>query len=80
MNAETILLLVPLAGVIALVYAFMRTRWINRQDAGTPEMTEIAGHIADGARAFLRREYRVLVIFVLAVAALLAVGESGRPG
>ncbi len=78
MNAETILLLVPLAGVIALVYAFMRARWINRQEAGTDSMIEIAGHIADGARAFLRREYRVLVVFVLAVAALLAVANMGE--
>jgi K(+)-stimulated pyrophosphate-energized sodium pump len=42
-------------------------------------MVEIAGYIAEGARAFLRREYRVLIIFVLAVAALLAVANY-EPG
>ncbi|MEX2400098.1 MAG: sodium-translocating pyrophosphatase [Rhodothermales bacterium] len=73
MTAETITLLIPIAGLLALAYAFQRTRWINRQDAGTDEMIEIAGHIADGARAFLRREYRVLIVFVMAVAAILAV-------
>ena len=78
MNAETILLLVPLTGVVALAYAFIRTRWINKQDAGTEAMIEIAGHIADGAKAFLRREYRVLLIFVLAVAALLAVANVNQ--
>lgn len=78
MNAETILYLVPLAGVIALAYAFARTQWIKRQDAGLETMQEIAGHIADGARAFLRREYRVLSVFVLAVAVLLAIANMGE--
>ena len=77
MNAETILYLIPLSGLLALAYAFTRTRWINRQDPGTEEMQEIAGHIAEGARAFLRREYRVLFVFVLAVSALLAGANAG---
>ncbi len=73
MELETLLLvLAPLAGLLALGYAFLRTRWIGRQPAGTDEMVEIAHAIAEGARAFLRREYRVLVVFVVAVAALLA--------
>ncbi len=75
MNLETILYLIPIAGLIALAYAFVRTRWINRQDPGTESMVEIAGHIADGARAFLRREYRVLSVFVLAVAVILALAN-----
>ncbi|MEX0600062.1 MAG: sodium/proton-translocating pyrophosphatase, partial [Rhodothermales bacterium] len=78
MTAETITLLIPIAGLLALAYAFQRTRWINRQDAGTDEMIEIAGHIADGARAFLRREYRVLIVFVMAVAAILAVANMNQ--
>ena len=73
------LYLIPVAGLLALGYAFLRTQWIGRQEAGTPEMVEIASNIAEGALAFLRREYRVLVVFVLAVAALLAVvNATGR--
>ena len=68
--------LVPLAGVVALVYALYRARWIARQDAGDARMREIAASIAEGARAFLRREYVVLGIFVAVVAVLLAVGYS----
>ncbi len=79
MNAETIVFLIPLAGLIALAYAFLRTRWINRQESGTDAMQEIASHIAEGARAFLRREYRVLVVFVLAVGSILAVANMGIP-
>src|SRR5687768_8362013 len=57
--------LIPFAGVLALIFAFVRSSWISRQDAGTPEMKVIAGHIREGAMAFLTREYRVLAIFVI---------------
>ena len=60
------------AGVIALVYALVKSNWIKGQDAGTDRMKEIAGYIQDGAMAFLGREYRVLSVFVVVVAALLA--------
>ncbi|NNE46899.1 MAG: sodium-translocating pyrophosphatase [Rhodothermales bacterium] len=78
MDSQLILYLVPVAGLIALLYAFVRARWVSRQDSGTDEMIEIANNIAEGARAFLRQEYRVLVIFVLAVGALLAFANAGR--
>src|SRR5690606_27333919 len=67
-----LLVLAPVAGLLALGYAFTRTQWIGKQPAGTDEMVEIAHAIAEGARAFLRREYRVLIVFVAAVAAILA--------
>jgi len=65
------------AGVVALVFAIIKTRWINRQEVGTEVMAEISGHIREGAMAFLRREYRVLGVFVLAVGVLLALGNAG---
>jgi K(+)-stimulated pyrophosphate-energized sodium pump len=71
--------LVPLAGLLALLYALGRTRWISRQDPGTPEMQQIASAIAEGARAFLRREYRVLALFVVVVAILLAIFNARQP-
>ena len=70
--------LIPLAGVLALLYAFSRTRWVAKQPAGTDLMVEISDAIAEGARAFLRREYRVLVVFVFAVGALLAVANMNE--
>ncbi len=72
MDAAMIIYLVPATGLIALLYAYTRASWVNKQDPGTAEMVEISGHIADGARAFLSREYRVLGYFVAAVAVLLA--------
>ncbi|MBX7058951.1 MAG: sodium-translocating pyrophosphatase [Leptospirales bacterium] len=59
------------AGVLALLYAFWRTAWIQRQDPGTEKMQKIGSYIAEGAMAFLKAEYRTLVIFVVVVAALL---------
>ncbi len=73
-----ILIWVPvLTGIIALVYAFYRAKWVNKQDPGPEKLQEIARSIREGAMAFLGREYRVLSIFVLVVAILLVVGNKG---
>jgi len=66
------------AGVLAMLYAFWKTSWITRQDEGTARMKQIGSSIADGAMAFLKAEYRVLSIFVLAVAVLLSIANSGK--
>ncbi len=66
------------AWVLALVFAFYRLRWVEAQNQGTAEMVTIAGHIREGAMAFLRREYRVLALFVALVAMLLALGYRGE--
>ena len=71
MDASLITYLVPLSGLLALGYAFLTARWVGRQPAGTDRMIEISAAIAEGARAFLGREYRVLALFVIAVAVLL---------
>ena len=60
------------AGVLAMLYAFWKTNWINGQDEGTDRMKQIGASIADGAMAFLKAEYRVLAVFVVIVACLLA--------
>ncbi|MDX1439532.1 MAG: sodium/proton-translocating pyrophosphatase, partial [Rubricoccaceae bacterium] len=70
--------LVPAAGVLALAYAFLKAQWVKKQDVGTDQMAEIASNIADGAKAFLSREYRVLVVFVALIAAILAFANMGR--
>ena len=71
MDSQTLLLLAPIAGVIALVYAFVTAGWVGKQDAGNTEMKTIAGKIQEGAMAFLSAEYKVLAVFVLAVAGVL---------
>jgi len=66
--------IIPLFGILALLYTFWKTSWIKKQDPGTEKMQKISQHIAEGAMAFLKAEYRVLAVFVLFVALLLAYG------
>ncbi|MFH2051735.1 MAG: sodium-translocating pyrophosphatase [bacterium] len=68
--------LIPAAGVLALLFAAYKASWVKRQDPGDEKMRTIAGHIHEGAMAFLNREYRVLAVFVIIVAVLLAVGNA----
>src|SRR4030067_3050961 len=64
--------IIPFFGILALLYTFWKTSWIKKQDPGTEKMQKISQHIAEGAMAFLKAEYRVLAVFVLFVALLLA--------
>ncbi|GAB4557650.1 MAG: sodium-translocating pyrophosphatase [Haliangiales bacterium] len=77
---DWLLFVIPATGLAGLLFAWYKASWVNRQDPGNERMQEIAGYVQEGAMAFLRREYKVLTIFVIAVAALLgvsnAVGES----
>ncbi|MCS6974230.1 MAG: sodium/proton-translocating pyrophosphatase, partial [Cyclobacteriaceae bacterium] len=68
----------PLFGVLGLVFVIWKSAWINRQDAGSDKMKKIAGHIAEGAMAFLKAEYKILAIFVICVAILLAVTANAE--
>ena len=72
---QNLLYLVPVFGIIALLYTFVKSGWVTRQAAGDARMTEIAGYIADGAMAFLKAEYRVLGIFV-GITSVLLLGIS----
>ncbi len=69
----------PVAGLLALIFAWMKASWVSKQDPGDANMVEIAGQIQEGALAFLRAEYRVLSIFVLIVGAVLGVAYFGDP-
>jgi len=78
MDTNTYLWIVLSAGVVALIFAFIKSNWINKQDQGTDKMEQIGKSIADGAMAFLRAEYRVLSFFVFIVALLLGFANAGR--
>ena len=56
---------VPVAGIVALIFAFVLSSRIEKADAGNDRMKEIASYIQEGAMAFLTREYRSLAIFVI---------------
>lgn len=69
---QNLLYTLPLFGVLGLLYVVWKSAWVAKQDAGTDKMKKIASHIAEGAMAFLKAEYKILAIFVVCVALLLA--------
>ena len=68
---ENLFYLIPVSGVTAMIFALWKSSWINKQDPGNEKMQDIGLAIREGATAFIKREYQVLTVFVLVVAALL---------
>lgn len=68
---SSLVYLLPIFGVVSLVYMFFLQKWVAKQDAGDAKMQVIAKHISDGAMAFLKAEYRILAIFVVVASILL---------
>ena len=64
---------VPVCAVIALIFAYGLAKWIGSMDSGTDRMKEISGYIHEGAMAFLRREYKTMVIVVAVLFVLIGV-------
>ena len=73
---EQMLFLVPLAGLLGLLFAVILKQQIAKEDAGTDRMKEIAGAIAEGAKAFLASEYRILVVFVAVLFVVIGLGTK----
>ncbi|MCF6184836.1 MAG: sodium-translocating pyrophosphatase [Bacteroidales bacterium] len=74
---ETLIYSIIGAGVLGIFFTIIKSAWVKKQSAGTAKMQTIAKHISDGAMAFLKAEYKVLVVFVASVALLLYFkGES----
>ncbi len=68
---ENIQFILPVLALIGFIFMFAKSSWVTKQEVGTEKMSVIAENIAKGAMAFLKAEYKVLSIFVLAVAILL---------
>jgi len=76
---QQLIYVAPLIGILALIFVFIRSAWVTKHDAGSDKMKEIAGYIADGAMAFLKAEYRVLLIFASMVIAVLLALSWNNP-
>ena len=68
---EMIVKFLPLFGLLAMLFVIWKNSWVAKQDVGSEKMARIAKNIADGAMSFLKAEYKMLGIFVAAVAVLL---------
>ena len=77
---ELIVNYLPLFGVVALAFVFFKNTWVSKQDEGNEKMARIAKNIADGAMSFLKAEYKILSLFVVAVAILLFLKGSAETG
>jgi len=75
----TLFYLVPAFGVLALLYTFVKSAWVSKQDAGNDRMKEISKYIAEGAMAFLKAEYKILTYFVVIAGLLLAFMGYSNP-
>lgn len=62
------------AAVVGLLIAFCLASWISKASEGTDRMKEIAGYIREGAMAFLKREYRTMVIVIVVLFLLIGIG------
>ncbi|HRO47083.1 sodium-translocating pyrophosphatase [Agriterribacter sp.] len=71
--------LVPLLGLLGLLYTFIKFNWVVKQDAGSERMKEISNYIAEGAMAFLKAEWKILGYFVAIVAILLGIMAQANP-
>lgn len=79
MFMENLIYLVPAMAVVGLLYTFVKFNWVSKQDAGNERMKEISNHIAEGAMAFLKAEWKILGYFVVIVAILLGVMAMANP-
>ncbi|WP_138305944.1 MULTISPECIES: sodium-translocating pyrophosphatase [unclassified Clostridium] len=71
---EQMLFLVPVVGLLGLLFAIILRQQVIKEDPGTDKMREIADAIAEGANAFLASEYRILVIFVAVLFFVIGLG------
>jgi K(+)-stimulated pyrophosphate-energized sodium pump len=76
---ENLIFILPIFGVVALVYMVFLSKWVRSQSSGNAKMVEISNYIREGAMAFLKAEYRVLAIFVLIAGAVLGVVSTIVP-
>jgi K(+)-stimulated pyrophosphate-energized sodium pump len=77
---ELIITFLPAFGILALLFVFLKNNWVAKQEVGSEKMARIAKNIADGAMSFLKAEYKILSIFVAAVAVLLFFKGSNEEG
>ena len=76
---DKLIYLVPVMGLIGLLYTLVKFQWVSKQDAGNDRMKEISNYIAEGAMAFLKAEWKILGYFVVIVGILLALMAQSNP-
>ena len=78
MNTPSIFWLVPAASLVALAVAWIFYSRMKREDEGTERMREIAAHVRKGAMAYLRQQYKVVLVVFLVLALFFAYLPTAR--
>ena len=73
---NSLVYMIPLMGIIGLIVMAIKSAWVSKQDSGDQKMTDLALHIADGAKAFLKSEWKILGYFVVIAGLLLAYSST----
>ncbi|ETK03413.1 potassium transporter [Tannerella sp. oral taxon BU063 isolate Cell 5] len=74
---ETLFVMVPLAAILALAFAYVFYSQMRKESEGTPTMQEIAEHVRKGAMAYLKQQYKVVAIVFVILALFFAVLAYG---
>jgi K(+)-stimulated pyrophosphate-energized sodium pump len=72
MNIPLIFWVVPIASVLALAFAYYFFKQMMAQDEGTDVMKKIAAHVRKGAGAYLRQQYKIVIIVFIAISAIFS--------
>ena len=75
---DVLKILIPIAAIIGLLVAVGLTSWISKAKEGTDRMKEISGFIREGAMAFLKREYRTMIIVIVILFLAIGFGVSWK--
>ena len=73
MDASTLQLIIPIAGIVAVLFALYLARDVLSRDTGTQAMQDVAGTIFEGAVAFIRRQYTTIGVLALVGAVVIGV-------
>src|SRR3954454_19786828 len=71
--ADALLWLIPIAGIVAILFALYLARDVLRRDQGTQAMQDVSGTIYEGAVAFIRRQYSTIAILAVVGAVVIGV-------
>ena len=73
MISNSIIYIVLAASILALAFAFIFYKQMMKQDEGTDLMKKIAAHVRKGAMAYLKQQYKVVIIVFIILAAIFGI-------
>jgi len=80
MELDPLVYIIPVAGIIGLLFAWLLTRQIFKKDTGTPEMRAIGDAIREGAMAYLARQYKTIAIISIILGVIIMIGINWQTG